>query len=102
MHYAFDEWLRRYFADVQFARYADEAVVHASSLAEAEKLLTAIRSRLAEYGPELHPKKTKIVYCQDGDRRSMNILPLIYLDTRFVLVAPRTAGESCSSAFYPV
>ena len=69
MHYAFDEWLRRNFPDVQFARYADDAVVHARSLAEAEKLLTAIRSRLAECGLELHPEKTKIVYCKDDDRR---------------------------------
>lgn len=68
MHYAFDEWLRRNFPDVQFARYADDAVVHARSLTEAEKLLTAIRSRLAECGLELHPEKTKIVYCKDDDR----------------------------------
>lgn len=44
MHYAFDEWLRRNCPDVQFARYADDAVVHARTLAEAEKLLTAIRT----------------------------------------------------------
>lgn len=69
MHYAFDEWLRRNFPAVQFARYADDAVVHACSLTEAEKLLTAIRSRLAECGLELHPEKTKIVYCKDDDRR---------------------------------
>jgi hypothetical protein len=42
--------------------------VHARSLAEAEKLLTAIRQRLAECGLELHSEKTKIVYCQDDDR----------------------------------
>jgi len=69
MHYAFDGWLRRNFPDVQFARYADDAVVHARSLAEAEQLLVAIRHRLAECHLELHPEKTKIVYCQDDDRR---------------------------------
>ena len=69
MHYAFDEWLRRNFADVQFARYADDAVVHARSRKEAEALLAAIRQRLAECRLELHPEKTKIVYCQDDDRR---------------------------------
>ena len=69
MHYAFDEWLRRNFADVQFARYADDAVVHARSRKEAEALLAAIRQRLAECNLELHPEKTKIVYCQDDDRR---------------------------------
>ena len=69
MHYAFDEWLRRNFPDAQFARYADDAVVHARSLSEAERWLDAIRHRLAECGLELHPEKTKIVYCKDDDRR---------------------------------
>lgn len=69
MHYAFDEWLRRNFPGVQFARYADDAVVHARSLVEAEKLLEAIRTRLLSCGLELHPEKTKIVYCKDDDRR---------------------------------
>ena len=69
MHYAFDEWLRRHHPSVQFARYADDAVVHARSQHEAETLLDALRRRLAECGLELHPEKTKIVYCKDDDRR---------------------------------
>jgi len=69
MHYAFDEWLRRNFPHIQFARYADDAVIHARSLAEAEQVLEAVRSRLLDCGLELHPEKTKIVYCQDSDRR---------------------------------
>ena len=69
MHYAFDEWLRRNFPTIQFATYADDAVVHARSRTEAERLLAALRQRLAECGLELHPEKTKIVYCKDDDRR---------------------------------
>jgi len=69
MHYTFDEWLRRNHPSIQFARYADDAVVHVRSLAEAETLLDALRERLAECGLELHPEKTKIVYCKDDDRR---------------------------------
>ena len=69
MHYAFDEWLRRNHPSIQFARYADDAVVHARSQQEAETLLAALRERLAECGLELHPEKTKIVYCKDDDRR---------------------------------
>ncbi len=69
MHYAFDEWLRRNYPSIQFARYADDAVVHARSQQEAETLLAALRQRLAECGLELHPEKTKIVYCKDNDRR---------------------------------
>jgi RNA-directed DNA polymerase len=69
MHYAFDDWLRRNNPSIQFARYADDAVVHARSLSEAEALLATLRERLAECGLELHPEKTKIVYCKDDDRR---------------------------------
>jgi len=69
MHYAFDEWLRRTHPSIQFARYADDAVVHVRSLHEAEALLDGLRERLAECGLELHPEKTTIVYCKDDDRR---------------------------------
>ncbi|MDA7632513.1 group II intron reverse transcriptase/maturase [bacterium] len=68
MHYAFDDWLRRHYPKIQFARYADDAVIHAKSLDEAKEVLAAVKKRLRECGLELHPEKTKIVYCQDSDR----------------------------------
>lgn len=70
MHYAFDAWMRRSFPHVHFERYADDAVVHCVSEAQAWFVLEAIRRRLAECGLELHPIKTKIVYCKDDDRRA--------------------------------
>jgi len=69
MHYAFDEWMRRYDPSIQFGRYADDAVIHAKSLLQAERVLIAVRERLKQCGLELHSEKTKIVYCQDSDRR---------------------------------
>ncbi len=69
LHYAFDRWLQRHHRDVRFERYADDAVVHCRSLREAEAVLEALRGRLAECGLELHPTKTKIVYCKDDDRK---------------------------------
>ncbi len=68
MHYAFDDWMRRNFPHVQFARYADDVVIHAASLRQAHYVLEAVRNRLKECGLELHPEKTKIVYCKDDDR----------------------------------
>ena len=68
MHHAFDDWLRRHFPHIQFERYADDAVLHCVSLAQAELVLDAVRRRLAECGLELHPEKTQIVYCKDDDR----------------------------------
>ena len=35
---------------------------------QARTVLVAIRGRLAKCGLELHPTKTRIVYCKDDDR----------------------------------
>lgn len=68
MHHAFDEWMKRQFPEVRFERFADDIVAHCSSQKQAERILEAIRVRLKECGLELHPEKTKIVYCKDVDR----------------------------------
>jgi RNA-directed DNA polymerase len=69
LHYAFDTWLTREFPFVSFERYADDAVVHCASKAQAQHVLGAIAERMAQVGLELHPDKTRIVYCKDDDRR---------------------------------
>jgi RNA-directed DNA polymerase len=69
MHYAFDKWLEREFPTVEFERYADDAVVHCMTERQAREVLAALEERMAEVGLELHPGKTRIVYCQDGKRR---------------------------------
>ena len=69
LHYAFDVWMQRTYPHVQFERYADDVVIHATSKAQAQFLLEAIRNRLAQCNLQVHPEKTKIVYCQDSDRR---------------------------------
>ena len=68
MHYAFDTWITRTYPDVQFARYADDAVVHVASKERAMEVLAGIRERLGECKLEVHPEKTKVVYCRDDDR----------------------------------
>jgi RNA-directed DNA polymerase len=69
MHYAFDAWMVREFPGVQFERYCDDAVVHCRSESQARQVRDAIAARLAQVGLELHPDKTRIVYCKDTDRR---------------------------------
>ena len=67
LHYAFDKWLTREFPTVEFERYADDAVVHCATETQARQVLDAIARRMAQVGLELHPDKTRIVYCkQDG------------------------------------
>ena len=69
MHYAFDMWMVREFPAIAFERYCDDAVVHCGSESQACQVRDAIAARLAQVGLELHPDKTRIVYCKDADRR---------------------------------
>jgi RNA-directed DNA polymerase len=68
LHYAFDVWLRKNYPAVTFERYADDAVLHCKSEAQARQVLAAITQRMAQVGLELHPDKTRIVYCKDSNR----------------------------------
>jgi len=52
-----------------FERYADDAVCHCKSEAQAVALKQALQARMTEVGLALHPEKTRIVYCQDDERR---------------------------------
>jgi RNA-directed DNA polymerase len=69
MTYAFDEWMKREHPNNPFSRYADDAVAHCRSEAEAKKLLAALEERLKECKLEMHPEKSGIVYCKDSARR---------------------------------
>lgn len=69
LHYAFDEWMRRNYNHIPFERYADDGVCHCSTRQEAEALREALEERMAESHLQLHPVKTRIVYCKDADRR---------------------------------
>jgi RNA-directed DNA polymerase len=68
MHYCFDSWMVRKFPDVSFERYCDDVVIHCVSRRQAEYVKDAIGCRLAECELEMHPEKTRIVYCKDGRR----------------------------------
>jgi RNA-directed DNA polymerase len=69
LHYAFDRWMQRTYPHLPFERYADDAIVHCRTEAEAQEVRAAIAARLQACQLELHPEKTKIVYCKDDDRR---------------------------------
>jgi RNA-directed DNA polymerase len=69
MHYAFDTWMVREYPNLAFERYCDDVVVHCASEHQARQVHDAIAVRLAQVGLELHPDKTRIVYCKDADRR---------------------------------
>ena len=69
LHYAFDQWMARQYPQLPFERYADAAIVHCRTRSEAEEVWKAVAKRFEECRLELHPEKTKVVYCKDEDRR---------------------------------
>jgi len=69
LHYVIDKWLQRTFPHLEWCRYADDGLIHCQSEKQARLVMEALRNRLRECGLEMHPEKTKIVYCKDGRRR---------------------------------
>ena len=69
LHYAFDKWLENLNSNVKFVRYADDAIIHCRTKRQAEWLLNKLHERMAECHLELHPEKTKLVYCRDYRRQ---------------------------------
>src|SRR5437870_10160759 len=66
LHYLFDLWAdvwRKKVAkgDVIVVRYADDLVVGFQHRTEAERFLKEFRERLAKFGLELHPDKTRLI-----------------------------------------
>jgi RNA-directed DNA polymerase len=97
LHYAFDAWMAREYPGAPFERYADDGVIHARTLAQAQQVLAALKVRMAQVGLELHPDKTRIVYCKDGNRTGS------YPDTEFTFLGftfrPREAEGKHGTRF---
>jgi group II intron reverse transcriptase/maturase len=69
LHYAMDKWLEQTHPTVSSVRYADDAILHCGSKQQAEYVLRNLNKRMVNCGLELHPEKTKLVYCKDYRRQ---------------------------------
>jgi RNA-directed DNA polymerase len=69
MHYTFDLWMTRTQPDLSWCRYADDGLVHCRTEQQAEALKAELQVRLAACHLEMHPTKTKVVYCKDENRK---------------------------------
>jgi len=50
LHYAFDMWMTRNHPSILFERYADDAICHCASEAEASALRVSLEERFTECG----------------------------------------------------
>ncbi len=70
LHYVFDVWMGKDHPGKPWCRYADDGLVHCRTEQEAKELLISLTQRFEMCRLELHPEKTKIIYCKDGSRKS--------------------------------
>ena len=69
LHYVFDAWMQRHYPNTLWCRYADDGLLHCKTEEEARYMLCVLSKRFAACYLELHPDKTKIIYCKDGSRK---------------------------------
>ena len=98
LHYAFDLWVERAHPDLPWCRYADDGLVHCRSEQEAESVKATLQARLAECGLEIHPTKTRIVYCKDEKRKGR--YPNVTFDFLGYQFRPRMVRNSQNGSLF--
>lgn len=87
LHYVFDVWMKKNHSTIPWCRYADDALAHCETEQQAQQLLAELKQRFKDCGLELHPDKTKIVYCKDENRKGH------YPNTEFVFLGYTFRGR---------
>lgn len=97
LHYALDNWLATRHKGIPFCRYADDGIIHCRTRKQAVYMHQQIAERLNECGLEIHPDKTRIVYCKDANRTGQ--YENIQFDFLGFTFRPRKALNSHGRAF---
>jgi len=98
LHYALDKWLGNADKTMKYVRYADDVIIHCVSKSHAERLLKSIHERMQSVGLELHPQKTKIVYCKDFRRKGK--YPIVKFDFLGYSFQPRMTKSKKSKGLF--
>lgn len=69
LHYTFDKWMERNFPNNPWCRYADDGIIHCKTLKQAQYIRKCLEDRFKQCKLEIHPEKTKIIYCKDSNRK---------------------------------
>ncbi len=69
MHYAFDRWITQELPMCKWERYADDGIIHCVSKKQAVYVLDRLKERMKLCDLEIHPEKSKIIYCQRNNEK---------------------------------
>jgi len=100
LHYTFDlwvhDWRRQAKGDVIVVRFADDTIVGFQHEWEARQFWNELRERLAAYGLELHPDKTRLIefgpFAESNRKRNGRGKPETFDYLGFTHVCGRTRG----------
>lgn len=70
LHYTFDIWVEKHCKGIWFERYADDIICHCRTEQEAVELQSVLTERFNQCSLQLHPDKTKIVYCKSWKHKA--------------------------------
>ena len=91
--------MTREYPGISFERFADDAVIHCVSEGRARQVRDAVARRLASLGLELHPAKTRIVYCRDSRRRSRWDGPVSFTYCGYMFRPRKAYDKAAKEAF---
>lgn len=97
LHYTFDRWMQRHHREIPFERYADDGVLHCRSKEQAERLKQVLQERFRACGLELHPVKTRVIYCKNY--RCKEDYPNVSFDFLGFTFRPRGARSKAGGLF---
>ncbi|MCX5856158.1 MAG: group II intron reverse transcriptase/maturase [Deltaproteobacteria bacterium] len=97
LHYAFDAWMKRNYPHLPFCRYADDGVIHCRTELQARMIRKVLEERFLRCKLELHPEKTRIVYCKDTSRKEE--YPVISFDFLGFTFRPRLSKNQWGKYF---
>ena len=102
LHYVLDAWMEKHHPNVPFERYADDAVYHCKSEAQARDIQRELEERLQQCGLQAHPEKTRIVYCKDSNRKGeYEHVSFDFLGYQFRPRKARNAKDEIFTSFSP-
>jgi RNA-directed DNA polymerase len=98
LHYTFDVWMTKHYPGNPWCRYADDGLVHCKTEQEAQAIMAALNERFGQCQLQMHPDKTKIVYCKDGSRKGR--YPTKQFDFLGYTFRPRTVKNSKRNSMF--
>ncbi len=97
LHYAFDRWMASQFPKIPFCRFADDGLIHCRTQGHARYMQQQLAQRLKACGLELHPDKTRVVYCKDLHREKQH--DIIQFDFLGYTFRPRRSKDRYARVF---